>query len=71
MFTIPGFIPIPSPETMRMISVFSLIAGICFVGTGLLFLFRGKKKEKKNTLAWIFLCVGLLLIANHGLQLLF
>ena len=71
IFAIPSFIPVPSPGTMQMISIFSLIAGICFVGAGLLFLFLNKKKERNNILPWVFLCVGLLLMANHGLQLLF
>lgn len=72
-FPIPDFIPVPGAETMQLISIISLIVGICFTLTGVLFLFLNKRKgkEKKATLAWIFICVGVLLIANHGIQLIF
>ena len=71
-FPIPSFIPVPGAETMRLISIISLIAGICVTVVGVLFLFLNKRKgNKKNTLAWILICVGVLLIANHGIQLTF
>ncbi len=71
-FPIPSFIPVPGAETMRLISIISLIAGICVTVAGVLFLFLNKRKgNKKNTLAWILICVGVLLIANHGIQLIF
>lgn len=70
---IPDFIPVPAAETMRLISIISLIVGICFMGAGVFFLFLSKRKgkEKKATLAWIFICVGVLLMANHSMQLIF
>ena len=72
-FPIPDFVPVPSAEIMQTISIVSLIVGICIVGAGLLFLFLNKRKgkEKKNTFTWIFRGVGVLLIVNHGIQLLF
>ena len=72
-FPIPDFVPVPSVETMQTISIVSLIIGICLVGVGLLFLFLNKKKgkEKKATVLWILIGVGVLLIVNHGIQLLF
>ena len=72
-FPIPDFVPVPSVETMQTISIVSLIIGICLVGAGLLFLFLNKKKgkEKKATVLWILIGVGVLLIVNHGIQLLF
>ena len=72
-FPISDFVPVPSAEIMQTISIVSLIVGICIVGAGLLFLFLNKRKgkEKKNTFTWIFIGVGVLLIVNHGIQLLF
>ena len=72
-FPIPDFIPVPNTETMQMISIVSLIVGICLVGVGLIFLFLNKRKgkEKKATALWIVIGVGVLLIVNHGIQLLF
>ena len=71
-FPIPDFIPVPGAETLRLISIISLITGICFAVSGALLLFLNKRKGKeKNTLAWILICVGVLLTANHGLQLIF
>lgn len=71
-FPIPDFIPVPGAETMQLISIISLIVGICVAVAGVLFLFLNKRKGKeKNTLAWILICVGVLLIANHGIQLIF
>ena len=72
-FPIPDYIPVPSAEIMQTISIASLIIGICLVGVGLLFLFLNRKKGKaKNATAlWIIIGVGVLLIVNHGIQLLF
>lgn len=70
-FPIPDFIPVPNTETMQMISIVSLIVGICLVVAGAVFLLLNKRKEKRTTLAWILICVGALLIANHGIQLIF
>ena len=69
---IPRFIPVPGAETMQLISIISLIVGICVAVAGVLFLVLNKRKGKeKNTLAWILICVGVLLITNHGIQLIF
>ena len=69
---IPSFIPMPDAETMQLISIISLIVGVCVTVVGVLFLLLNKRKGKeKNTLAWIMICVGVLLIANHGIQLIF
>lgn len=71
-FPIPDFIPVPGAETMQLISIISLIVGICVAVAGVLFLVLNKRKGKeKNTLAWILICVGVLLITNHGIQLIF
>lgn len=70
-FPIPDFIPVPNTETMQMILIVSLIVGICLVVAGAVFLLLNKRKEKKTHLAWILICVGALLIANHGIQLIF
>lgn len=71
-FPIPSFIPVPGAETMQLISIVSLIVGICVTVEGVLVLFLNKRKGKeKNTLAWILICAGVLLIANHGIQLVF
>ncbi len=70
---IPDFVPVPNAEIIQTISIVFLIVGICLVGVGLLFLFLNKKKgkEKKATALWILIGVGVLLIVNHGIQLLF
>ena len=72
-FPIPDFVPVPSAEIMQSISIVSLIVGICLVGVGLIFLYLNKRKgkEKKATALWIVIGVGVLLIVNHGIQLLF
>lgn len=70
-FPIPDFIPVPGTETMQMISIISLIVGICLVVAGAVFLLLNKRKVKKSTLTWIVICVGALLIVNHGIQLIF
>ncbi len=56
---------------MQMISIVSLIVGICLVVAGAVFLLLNKRKGKKSTLTWIVICVGALLIVNHGIQLIF
>lgn len=68
---IPDFIPVPSAETMQLISIILLIAGICITVAGVLLLFLNKRKGIKKTLTWIIIGVGVLLIANHGIQLIF
>lgn len=70
---IPGFVPVPGPETMHMISILSLIAGICLVGGAALFLFlkRGEMEETRKKRPWIVMGIGALLILNHAVQLLF
>lgn len=72
-FPIPDFVSVPNAETMQMISIVCLIVGICFAGIGLICLPINKRKgkEKNMTLIQIFIGVGVLLIINHGIQLLF
>lgn len=72
-FPIPSFVPVPSPETMQILSIVSLIVGIFLVGVAALFLFIGREKAKgkRSKLTWISMGVGALLILNHGIQLLF
>lgn len=72
-FPIPDFVPVPSAEIMQTISIVLLFVGICLVGMGWFFLFLNKRKgkEKKATALWIVIGVGVLLIVNHGIQLLF
>lgn len=67
------FVPVPSAEIMQTISIVSLIVGICLVGVGSIFLFPNKRKgkKKKATALWIVIGVGVLLIVNHSIQLLF
>ncbi len=69
---IPDFVQVFSAETIQLISVILLIVGFCITVVGAIFLFLNKRKGKeKNTLARILICAGILLIANHGLQLIF
>ncbi len=69
---IPNFIPVPDTEMRKLISITLLIAGICVTVVGVFFLFLNRREGKgQNTLAWVFICVGVLLTANHGLQLIF
>ncbi|NBJ93271.1 hypothetical protein [Parablautia muri] len=71
-FLIPDFIPTPAPETMQLISIILLIVGVCVTVAGAFFLFLYKRIGKeKNTFAWVLICIGVLLIVNHGLQLIF
>lgn len=69
-FPIPDFITIPNSEAMLTISIVMLIVGICFVGCGIVSLFLRKRKGKKTTIPWVFIVIGILLMANHGIQLL-
>jgi uncharacterized membrane protein len=69
-FPIPDFIPVPNSETMLIISIVLIIVGICLVGLGLILLFLRKGKGKKTTIPWVCIGIGLLLMANHGIQLL-
>ena len=54
-FPIPKFVPVPSTEIMQIISMVSLIVGICLVGIGSFFFFFIKEiflirtKRKKRT----------------------
>lgn len=72
-FLIPGFVPVPSPETMQTISIISLAVGICLVGAAAISLFLNRKraKEERNKLVWVLMGTGALLILNHSIQLLF
>lgn len=69
-FPIPDFIPVPSSETMLIISIVLLIIGICLVCGGLLLLFLHKQKGKKIIIPWICIVVGILLTVNHGMKIL-
>lgn len=72
-FPVPDYVTVPSTEIMQTISVVSLVVGICLVGVGLFFLFLNKRKgkEQKNTFIWVLTGIGILLIVNHSIQLLF
>jgi hypothetical protein len=70
-FSLLDFIPSPIAEMLPAISLISLIFGICFACIGAILLFHLKHKKKKTTVSWIFICIGTLLIVNHGIQLLF
>ena len=79
-FPVPDFVPVPSAGIIQVISIVSLIVGICLVIVGLFFLFLYKRnvfiakkrgREKKATAPWILIGVGVLLIVNHGIRLLF
>ena len=45
-YPIPSFIPVPGAETMQIISIVSLIVGICITVVGVLFLFLNKSLFK-------------------------
>ncbi len=49
-FPIPSFIPVPGAETMQLISIVSLIVGICVTVVGVLFLFLNRPLAKKRTM---------------------
>ncbi|MCR1975464.1 hypothetical protein NSA52_15200 [Clostridium sporogenes] len=69
--TFPYFVPVPSHEAMLTISIVSLFVGICLVCLGLLLLLLRKRKGKKTTIPWACVSIGIILIANHSVQLLF
>lgn len=48
-FPIPSFIPVPGAETMQLISIVSLIVGICVTVVGVLFLFLNHCRQLKAT----------------------
>lgn len=66
---IPDFVPVFSAETIQLVSIILLIAGVCAVAVGAILL--KKSRKEKRTLEWILICAGVMLIADHGLQLIF
>lgn len=68
---IPDFVPIPNGEIMVTISIALLIVGICLICIGSVYLFLRKRKGKKVTIPWVCICAGILLMVNHGIQLIF
>lgn len=64
-------VPVPSSETMLTISIVLLIVGICLVCLGATFYFLHKRKGMKTAIPWISICIGILLMVNHGIKLLF
>ena len=68
---VPWFVPVPTPETIRGISIVLLTAGICLAAAAfLLFLSRGRAGEQNGNLPWMMMGTAVLLILNHGIQLL-
>lgn len=67
---VPAFIPVPDPGTMVTISIALLLAGCALAGFGAVFLLIRKRNGKKTVIPWICICAGILLMANHGIQLL-
>ena len=47
-FPIPSFIPVPGAETMQLISIVSLIVGICITVVGVLFLLLNKRRSEER-----------------------
>ena len=70
-FPIPDFVPVPGPETMHLISLVSLAVGIGLVGAAALSLLAKGGREKRRRYPYILMGTGVLLILNHGAQLLF
>lgn len=68
---VPDFIPIPSSEILSIISIVLLIVGFGLACVGFLLVFLRKRKGKKTTIPWVCVGVGILLMANHGIQLLY
>ncbi len=68
LFQIPSFVPVPSREVMFNLSIISVIIGICLIIVGLIL---NNKNKKKSTATWICITIGMMIIANHGIQLLF
>ncbi len=71
LFPIPSFIPVPSAEVMFILSIISIIIGICLLIVGLVLYEKNKKMQKKSRASTVYIIIGVLLIANHGIQLLF
>lgn len=67
----PDFVPMPSPEIMQFISIVLFIVGIGLLVIGSFLLYFKKKKERKTAVAWVIIAIGIALIVNHGMQLLF
>ena len=70
---VPGFVPVPGPEAMRMIAAVLFGVGACLACAGALVLYAGRNQAEKKTpaFAWVFLGVGVVLMIDHGVQLLF
>ncbi|MHB9945654.1 hypothetical protein CF095_09690 [Clostridium botulinum] len=68
LFQIPSFVPVPSREVMFNLSIISVIIGICLIIAGLIL---NNKNKKKGIAAWICITIGIVIIVNHGIQLLF
>ncbi len=71
VFPIPSFIPVPSAGVMLILSIISIIIGICLLIVGLVLYKKNKKIQKKSIASTVCIIIGALLIANHGIQLLF
>ena len=67
---VPWFVPVPAPETVRAMSMVLLAAGICLAVTAAFFLGRGRAEGKSGKLPRLMLGAAVLLILNHGIQLL-
>ncbi len=68
---VPDFVPVPNPEILLTMSIVLLIVGICLVCIGGLLFFLRKRKGKKTIIPWICIGAGILLVTNHGIQLIF
>ncbi|NFB19025.1 hypothetical protein EXN25_09585 [Clostridium botulinum] len=68
LFQIPSFVPVPSREVMFKLSIISVIIGICLIIAGLIL---NNKNKKKGIAPWICITIGIVIIVNHGIQLLF
>lgn len=70
---VPGFVPVPAPEAMEMIASVLFVVGACLTCAGVVCLCAGRKRAEKKVPAfvWTLLCVGAILMIDHGVQLLF
>lgn len=68
LFQIPSFVPVPSREVMLKLSIISVIVGICLIIAGLIL---NNRNKKKGIAASICITIGIVIIVNHGIQLLF
>lgn len=70
-FLIPSSIPVPDANTLQLISIASLIVGICLVLAGGAFLLWGKKAGGgwKVVLGWVLAAIGATLTLGHAVQL--